>query len=215
MEFTERVGHAYFFAKKYVISKGYFHEIDWQDRVNYHLLTEQVFLQEIAWVILASGLNDNVVKIKFPLIKEAMLGFKSAYLIVENRKECFDKTIKHFNHSGKINAIISAAEKLAIESFEKVKSYIDNEGIKYLKTFHYIGDATSYHLAKNIGLNFAKPDRHLTRMSIALGFASPFELCRRISDKFHEKVAIVDLVLWRYATLDKRYLEKIERLVGR
>jgi hypothetical protein len=215
MEFTERVGHAYFFAKKYVISKGYFNEIDWQNRINYHLLTEQDFLQEIAWVILASGLNDKVVQVKFPFIKKSMLEFKSANLIVENKIECFDNAIQQFNHSGKINAIIRAAEKLAIESFEKVKSFIDSDGIKYLKTFNYIGDVTSYHLAKNIGLNFAKPDRHLSRMSIALGFSSPAELCKRISDEFEEKMSIVDLILWRYATLDKKYLEKIERLVGK
>jgi len=104
---------------------------------------------------------------------------------------------------------------LAKQSFEKVKNQIDSLGIQYLKTFPFIGDATAYHLAKNIGLNVAKPDRHLVRISVALGFSTPADLCARISDELQESIALVDLVLWRYATLDKNYLDKIKWLIRR
>ncbi len=213
MDYTERIGHAYFFAKNYIISKGYWNEIEWLDTIDYHFLTQEKFLQESAWVILASGLSDGVVQKKFPLIKNAMLGLTCGKLITENKDKCFHNSIRVFNHPGKINAILHIAQELANQSFENVKMQIDSLGIQYLKTFPFIGNATAFHLAKNIGLNVAKPDRHLVRISIALGFSTPADLCTRISDDLHENVALVDLVLWRYATLDKKYLEKINWLI--
>ncbi len=212
MEYTDRLGHAYFFAKNYIIRKGYWDEINWQDSVTYSSLTQQKFLEEAAWVILASGLSDKVVRKKFPLIQEKMFKF-SAALIVKNRFECYEGAIRIFNHPGKINAILSLAHEIVSQTFESIKRNIDCSGIQYLKTFSYIGDATAYHLAKNIGLRVAKPDRHLNRISSALGFQTPMELCETISDKLQENVSLVDLVLWRYATLDKNYLLKIKRFL--
>ena len=81
----------------------------------------------------------------------------------------------------------------------------------YLESFPFIGPITKFHLAKNIGIDVAKPDRHLSRISKMLGFASVQELCESISQRIDEKVSVVDLVIWRYATIDKKYLEKIGR----
>lgn len=213
MAYTKKIGHAYFFAKNYIISRGYWSEIQWQDSMSYAELTEQQFLEETAWVILASGMSDKIVQKKFPEIKTAMLGFSSPKLIQEYKDICFGEAIRIFNHAGKINAILHIAEELAINSFEAIKALIERFGIEYLKTLPYIGEATAYHLAKNIGLNVAKPDRHLLRIALALGFESPDDLCKQISEELQEKIALVDLVIWRYATLDKRYLEKIDRVV--
>jgi hypothetical protein len=214
MEYTERIGHAYFFAKKYIISKGYCHEIDWQDSMNFCSLTQIRFLEEASWVILASGISDKVVQNKFPLIKKAMFEFRCPRLIVEHKEECFRSAFNNFKHTGKISAIICIAETLVNCSFEAVKENIICDGINYLRSLPYIGKITAYHLAKNIGLNVAKPDRHLVRISSALGFDTAEELCKQISDQLQEKISLVDLVLWRYATLDKHYLEKIHRIVN-
>jgi 3-methyladenine DNA glycosylase Tag len=213
MTYTDRIGHAYFFAKNYIISRGYWTEIEWQDNISYSTLTKQEFLQEVSWVILASGLSDRIVQKKFPLIREAMFNFTSASLIAEKKEECFKNALREFNHVGKISAIISVSERIANQSIEMVKALIDRYDVDYLKTFPYVGETTAFHLAKNIGLNVAKPDRHLVRISLALGFPTPADLCRKISEELGEKVALVDLVLWRYATLDKQYLEKITWLI--
>ena len=85
--------------------------------------------------------------------------------------------------------------------------------MSFLKTFDFIGDTTCYHLAKNIGLNFAKPDRHLLRISKIIGFDSPHALCKLISDYVADKIQVVDLVLWRYATLDSNYEKKLSELL--
>ena len=87
-----------------------------------------------------------------------------------------------------------------------VKQSIRRHHLSFLQHQPYIGPATCYHLAKNLGLNVAKPDRHLLRVSEVLGFESPQLLCSRISDLTGEKVAVVDLVIWRFATIERDYL---------
>lgn len=215
MIFSDKLIHAYFFAKKYVITKGYGNEIDWQESINYDQLTPQKFMHEISWVIIASGLSDKVVRKIFPIIKNTMFDFESSELICKNKKKCFEKSLKIFNHAGKINAIIYVAEYIQKNSFPFLKNRISEQGISFIQTFPYMGNATAYHLAKNIGLNYAKPDRHLIRITELLGYNTPHELCEEISVKIQEKKSLVDLVLWRYSTLDKNYLKNINWYIER
>lgn len=213
MELSERLSHAYLFAKKYVISKGYASEIDWQSSLSYESIDEKIFLHEMCWVILASGMNDKVVRKIFPVIKSIMFDFESSALICEKKQSCLNNALKTFNHYGKISAILYVAEYIQQYSFEIVKLNLKNKGIEFIKTFPYMGAATSFHLAKNIGLDVVKPDRHLIRLSTLLGFETPNELCSIISIQIQEKVSLVDLVLWRYATLDKNYVENVNRFI--
>lgn len=214
MDFSESIAHGYFFAKNYVIEKGFSCELEWQEELCFDMLTEQKFLNEISWVILASGMNDKVVRKVFPKIKSAMLNFESADLICKRKKTCYNKALKIFNHKGKIKAIIFAATYLKQNSISFIKSQILKYGVEFIQTFPYMGTATSCHLAKNLGLNLSKPDRHLNRISEALGFNSSSDLCKKISNVIDEKEAIIDLVLWRYATLDKNYIKRINWFIG-
>jgi hypothetical protein len=215
MEFIERVAHGYLFAKKYIISKGFSKEIDWCEGLDCKKLTEKEFLGEIVWVILSSGMSDRTIRSVFPKIKAAMFDFESSELIFKNKEECFLSVINIFKHKGKIGAIFYIVDYLKEHAFDLVKTKILNEGISFIETFPYMGKATSYHLAKNLGLNFVKPDRHLTRISAALGINNPFELCDIIADRVAEKANLIDLVLWRYATLDKNYLNNISWYINR
>lgn len=214
MEYSERIAHGYFFAKRYIISRGYASEIDWQEEVKYEMITEQIFLSEISWVILASGMNDKVIRRVFPKIKSVMMDFESAESICKEKKNCYDKAMKIFNHNGKIQAILYAAEYIRKYSFNFIKSEILKKGIKFIQTFPYLGKATAFHFAKNLGINLAKPDRHLNRISSVLGFNSPNDLCKEISKIIDEKISLIDLVLWRYATLDKDYIKRINWFIG-
>jgi len=209
MNFSEHISHGYFFAKNYVINRGFGNEVDWQEGLNFEMVTEQKFLSEISWVILASGMNDKIIRKVFPKIKSVMFDFVSANLICQKKKSCYNKALRIFNHKGKINAIIYAAEYLTKNSLAVTKSKILMQGVKFIQTFPYMGKATSLHFAKNLGLNFVKPDRHLNRISATLGFNTPKDLCNEISNVIDEKVSIIDLVLWRYATLDKDYIKRI------
>ena len=69
------------------------------------------------------------------------------------------------------------------------------------RDFLSFGPITSVHLSKNIGLPLAKPDRHLVRLANDFGYESAEELCEQISSLVGDSVAVVDVVLWRYATI--------------
>lgn len=214
MDSGERIAHGYFFAKNYIIKKGYGSEIDWQDELNFDEVTEQTFLEEFSWVVIASGMNDNVVRKIFPAIKIIMFDFTSNQKLYNNKKNCMQNALKVINHPGKIKSIFNVVDFINKNSFETVRSKIKTEGISFIQTFPYMGKATSYHLAKNLGLNVVKPDRHLIRISNLLGYDNPDTFCKLLSSQISEKLPLIDLVLWRYATLDRNYLKNINRYIN-
>ena len=112
-----------------------------------------------------------------------------------------------FRHEQKINAIINIANKISKNGFDSLKICIQNEGIRYIQTMPYMGPATSYHLAKNIGFDVAKPDRHLLRIATITGYNNPQNLCKDISTSVGDRISVVDLVMWRFATLNPNYIE--------
>ena len=214
MDSNERILHAYFFAKHYIISKGYGNEVDWQCDINCIKLTKRKFLEEFSWVVLASGMNDKVVRKVYPMIKTVMFDFETS-IICEKIAHCRKEALSIFNHEGKINAILYLVEYLQANPFDTIKARILNEGVTFIQTFPYMGKATSFHLAKNIGINVAKPDRHLNRISNTLGYDDPNDLCRDIANRIYENISLIDLVLWRYATLDKNYIKNIDWYIKR
>jgi hypothetical protein len=191
--------------KEHVVSMGYSREIDWQDARSLSLLSEREFLAEGAWVILSSGMRECVIARRYPLVSQAFKDWVSAKLIATHRRECEGQALHAFNNQAKISAIGALCAKVHSSGFRRVIERIKTEGVTYLTTFDHIGPVTSFHLAKNIGLDVVKPDRHLVRMAAAADYPSPEELCLAIAEVTGEKLSVVDVVLWRYATLNPRY----------
>ncbi|HEY4786929.1 MAG TPA: hypothetical protein VIH57_12815 [Bacteroidales bacterium] len=207
-----KLAKAYLLAKKYVINNGYSGEIDWQESICFKSVDYQYFLKEYAWVVIASGLSDKVVSKVFPKIQAICGNWDDLNLIEKNYDRIKKNALLVFNNELKINAILKTSVFVNKKGFGQIKQNILTKGISYLRSFSFIGEATSYHLAKNIGLSFAKPDRHLLRISRSIGFESPFDLCQTLSEFISEKIEVVDLVIWRYATLDKNYSNKLNQL---
>jgi hypothetical protein len=57
---------------------------------------------------------------------------------------------------------------------------------------------TVWHLAKNLGFDAAKPDRHLVRIAEHYGFDHPRAFCTAIAQASSDPVKVVDLVVWRF-----------------
>lgn len=171
-------------------------------------IDESGFLRHIAWVILSSGMAESVVRFRFPGISRGFLHWRSAREITNRRRDCTLAALTHFRHCQKINAIADAAEMISSRSFPVVKAEILSDPIAYLQIFPFIGPTTAFHLAKNIGLKVAKPDRHLLRLAALSGFEKVDEFCGCISSFLGEDIRIVDSVLWRFATLHRDYLEQ-------
>lgn len=203
---TERLIAAYMTAKESVIEAGFAAEIDWQSQLDFDDVTEQDFLRESTWVILSAGMRETVVRAKFPAISRAFLGWLSARTIVRRSEHCRQSSLSVFAHEGKTEAILFLVTVVYRTGFETVRSRIKDEGVDYLQSFPYLGPATAFHLAKNLGLNVVKPDRHLVRISERTGYSSPDAMCRDIAEIVGDKEAVIDVVLWRYATLNRSYL---------
>lgn len=203
---ARKIVEAYLTAKETVVSSGYGPEIDWQDTRQLTSLSENEFLQESAWVILCAGMRETVVRRIFKKISSTFMYWKDANSITESAGLCESKALAVFNHSRKISAILSVCKKVSELGFERIQHLIHSQGVDFLKTFDFIGPVTCYHLAKNIGLDVVKPDRHLVRIAKATRFPNPHDLCFLIAEMTGDRITVVDLVLWRYATLNDKYV---------
>lgn len=208
---TTTLVRGYLLAFDHVIACGYAPEVDWQDRCRLDQITETTFLRETAWVILSAGMRERVVRSCFPRISEAFLSWSSAVDIDRARTNCARAALQVFRHPSKIAAIVSAARMVATVSFQAFRAELLERGLEFLQRLPYVGPVTRFHLAKNLGMDVVKPDRHLVRLSLAAGFERPDEMCQRIADVTGDRIGTVDLVLWRYATLNPAYARLFER----
>jgi hypothetical protein len=203
---TETLASAYVKAKLEVLASGYGPEIIWQKNLRVTELTEAGFLRECAWVILSSGMRESVVRKKFPDIARAFLNWASSEEIVKHRNHCIHSALTYFRHERKIEAIAQSAQIVHEKGIENLREEIACDPMTTLQQFPYIGPITRFHFAKNIGLSFTKPDRHLCRLAQLSGYDQPSDLCGVISAYIGDPITVVDLVLWRFATLRQDYL---------
>jgi len=196
----------YLFCKEEVIRQGYDDEILWQASLRFDDLNESMFLRELAWVILSCGFRESVIRRLFKNISECFYNWSSSHVIIMNKDACYTNSIRYFNNKPKISAIIQSAHILNRINFDELKIDLSENPIHMLQQFPYVGPITAYHLAKNIGIPVAKPDRHLARIAKAEGYSDVQALCKDIAILSGDSVSIVDLVLWRYATIYSDYL---------
>ncbi|MBT4292500.1 hypothetical protein HOD41_07390 [bacterium] len=172
----------YLDLKQEIIDRGYSGEIDWSEDIELPKDSADFVLQFI-WVVCNSGMKNQIAEIIYKRILQAI---------------CDHKDISEvFGHKGKVGAI-----KEVIKNQKKLfKKYQDAENkIEFCKSLPWIGDITKYHLAKNLGVDCIKPDRHLVRIAKQYG-VDVFEMCEKLSDRIGDKIRTVDLVIWRAANL--------------
>ena len=191
----------YDYAKKSVIAAGYENEILWQDCIDFRTYGEKDFLRESAWVILCSGFNEKCIRKVFNMISLCFCDWKSAKFIVEHKDLCEATALICFKNKKKIDSIIKIAEIIHTNGFENFKYIVSKNPIEELKKLPYIGEITSNHLAKNLGYNISKSDRHLQRMAQKNGYKSVLNFCSEISKKTGDKLSVVDIILWRFSVL--------------
>jgi len=203
---TDALVDAYLDLKDVVIQRGFGRELFWQERAARLPLTEPRFLREGAWVILSSGMSYRAVSRRFGGVASALGNLRSGRAVVRAGEVGRRRALQAFNHEGKIDAITALGRHLNDEGLAEVQKGLQDDPVRYLQRFSYLGPATAAHLAKNLGAPIAKPDRHLIRIADAAGFSSVGALCKAIADAVGDPVPVVDLVAWRHATLDSDYL---------
>jgi len=196
----------YEFARNYIVEAGFADEIEWQRNVRFEDIEESDFLRESAWVILCTGMKESVIRRYFKDITFCFFEWESAEKIVRMKEHCVESALEIFNNWRKINAIVETAQRVFDIGFNKLKTILRDKTIEVLLSFPFMGKVTSYHLAKNLGLPVAKADRHLSRLANSLGYANVQEFCADISKESKEPIPVVDIVLWRFATLRRDYI---------
>src|SRR5262249_36525189 len=158
---------AYNRIKGFLLDHGFEDEIRWQKEVLTLELSETHFLRESAWVVLSAGMREAIVRKLFGCISESFHDWQSAALIVARSSECVQSARAVFDHPRKIQAIADIARRVDSEGFNTIQSRLAADGVGFLKELPYIGPVTCFHLAKNLGMNVVKPDRHLMRACAA------------------------------------------------
>jgi len=184
-----------------IIAAGFGWEPEWQRKRTLIALTESDFLREAAWVVMCSGFRESIVRNVFDYVSLCFCDWENAREICAQRNACIDTASAKFANRRKLAAIADIAKLVHAESFAAVLERIKHDPIRELQLLPFIGPVTSWHLAKNLGINVAKNDRHLARLATASGFKDAHELCDAIALRTGEPKSVVDVVLWRFATL--------------
>lgn len=173
-------------AKRFCIAQGYEYEIKAVRERKFADCDAEEFFCQYIYVILNSGMNNQWAEKKYELF------FKNNLDV---------NIIRHpSKHKATERAIVEYGDW-----FEKLKSISDEmEKLTFLDSLPFIGKITKYHLARNLGLDVAKPDRHLVRLSAQFGFVDVQEMCTCISQTTGDRIGVVDVVLWRNENLKRR-----------
>jgi len=184
-----------------IVDAGYAWEVDWQRSRIAQPFTEHDLLREAAWVILCSGFREAAVRKSFDYVSLCFCDWESAFEITENRRQCIETAFPSFRNEAKLSAIATVAEQVCTYGFDEMRARIACDPISALQIFPFVGPITSWHLAKNLGLDVAKNDRHLARIAVDHGYADAHDVCEILSDATGEPRSVIDIVLWRYASL--------------
>jgi hypothetical protein len=166
-----------------IAAAGYEHEIEWAQTVK-PPETADDFASEAIWVILCSGMKAQVARIIQARVRDAINSGKPVKGNVLGR-------------SGKAAAIdaIWAQRHTFYQAFREA-----GDKIEFCRSLPWIGNITKWHLAKNLGVDCAKPDVHLERVAKHYG-TTPAKLCGDLAALTGDRIATVDLVIWRACNL--------------
>jgi len=168
--------------EKAVIRSGYGNELVWAAVIRL-CPDADTFAFEASWVIISSGIKNQVAR-KIELRFSAGLKKGQSALV----------TIGHKGKAQAIDYIITNRARL----FREYQNADDK--IAFLETLPWVGPTTKYHLAKNLGIDTCKPDRHLIRIAAKYN-TDPFTLCKDLAIQTGKRIAYIDSALWRAANL--------------
>lgn len=170
----------YLEIKQQVAALGYAGEADWAQNLQ-PVTDAHTFWSEFAWVVLNSGMKEQIARQIWKRVRPAVEGGESAGTV--------------FGHKGKSAAIdyVWANRDRLLAEYQAASNKVE-----WCQTLPWIGGITKWHLAKNYGHDCAKPDRHLVRIA---GTEGTHAMCARLSREAGDRIATVDVVIWRAANL--------------
>lgn len=157
---------------------GYGDDNDWAERLR-QPSDADAFARAAVYVVVNSGMSYTVAGSIYRRCLKA-LWFKGDVRRV-------------FRHKGKAKAI----NRIWADRAQLFAAYLEaRDKLGFCQSLPWIGPTTCYHLAKDLGVDVAKPDVHLARLA-ARDRISVQGLCRRLARQAGYRVATVDTILWR------------------
>jgi len=189
----------YFETALAYVTKHYPDELKYVEQRKFSSITAFIFFEEYVFVVLNSGMK-----------------YKVAMKMYKNFMKNAD--LNTIGHLGKRKAIGEAMHNYA-DWFLKLQATEDK--LAFLDSLPFIGKVTKYHLARNLGLDYAKPDRHLVRLAQISKYACAekkckcagkgerviyctckfncvADMCSALATKFNLRIGTVDFVLWAF-----------------
>lgn len=192
-------------AKQYIINKGYEYEIKAVDRRRFKEQRAEDFFRQYVYVVLNSGMQNQIAEEIYNRFWKRFTGIDNI-----NAGHLYHIDIDWCNIDAAANEIGHPGKRKAVrECFYRYRQWFGKlctlkslyEKLDFLETLPWIGPITKYHLARNLGLDVAKPDRHLQRIAEYYNFDDVQRMCEHISALTNDRVGVVDLVLWRAMNL--------------
>lgn len=178
--------------EKALLGAGHHLDVAWSEQLSPPKSAEE-FAEAAVYVIVNSGMKYAVAQ--------------AIYLRCLARLHSEKKVRRSFGHKGKARAI----DWIWQRKKELFAAYLAaSDKLEFCGSLPWVGPVTKYHLAKDLGLDVAKPDVHLARLA-ERDRTTVARLCRRLSGQTGYRQATIDTLLWRACAtgiLDsKRYAE--------
>lgn len=170
--------------------------------IDFNSLDSFRFWEEYVWCVYVGGFNSKIVAAKWESLSESYWPW-----------DLCDESFWYFvepilAHRAKFDGIVSVAYLLRqyrdakpgnrLWWSEFKQDYL--RSVELIQKLPFMGPVTAHHLARNIGHSTIKPDLHLVRLSRHYMYGSPFLMCRELSERYQESLAVVDLILFYTAS---------------
>ncbi len=164
----------------------------------------EYFLAEYTFIVSAAGFRESTVQKRFDALRIALGNFDLTRLKEMSAEAIEAAYMEHMlRNRTKARAVAKTLGRFTARTWEfdeLMRRLEATKDVDVLTQLPYIGDALKYHLARNLGLDVAKPDVHMLRLAERFGFspdaAGVQAMCEHVAESRPDRVGTIDYVLW-------------------
>jgi len=166
----------------------------------YRTMTLKDFFREYVWVIFTSGFKARYVKKHWDEIREMTFDFDPH----RTKKKTFEELREQSpnKNTNKLNALLRGSAIVTEKWWKKIQSDPIQEKVMFeLRKLPFIGKVTIFHIMRNIGFDFFKPDTHIENLAEILGIEDKemFKIIHQNRD--FKYFGVIDYILWQACEL--------------
>lgn len=159
------------------------------------------FFAEYLWCVYVSGFNSKVVDRKYASLLAAYGPWDHRHggEVAEEVEDLWPEVKRVIGNRQKFMAVVITRRLLQVYGWDRFRRTFLTS-IPDIGELSYMGKVMRHHLARNIGLDTVKPDRHLVRLAGHFGFDDAHAMCADLAGRHGERIGVVDLILFYAAS---------------